>query len=125
MNNTNLSQKRILTFLFGCILTRSALVLLAYYLSKTKYLFWLGLVIFILGLSFFYLYYFGNERADTQTRVWGDDKIWWNGLRPIHGGLFILFGILAMCNINYAWIVLLIDVIFGLLAWMYHHNILF
>ena len=118
-----MQTKRLVVFLFGCILARIILVLLAKYLDP-KYLRVMGYLAIPIGLSFLYLYFVGNERADSQLEWLGDKKIWWNDLRPIHGFLYLLFAIYAIQQKSYAWIVLLVDVIFGLGAWLIHHQII-
>lgn len=116
-----MQTKRIIVFLFGCILARTILVIIAKNIDK-KYLELLGYASILIGLSFMYLYFIGNARADAQLEWLGDKKVWWNDLRPIHGGLYILFGALAIKQKECAWIVLLIDVIIGLLSWLIHHK---
>ncbi len=115
--------KRFLMFLIGCIGTRSLLA----YVSKIinidnlPYLGYLGLVI---GISFVYIFVFGSESADKQLEWTGDKKIWWNDLRILHGLNYLLFGILAIQKTNYAWIVIAIDTLIGLIAWLFHHKII-
>jgi len=115
--------KRFLMFLIGCIGTRSLLA----YVSKTinidnlPYLGYLGLVI---GISFVYIFVFGSESADKQLEWAGDKKVWWNDLRIVHGLNYLIFGILAIQKVNYAWIVIAIDTLIGLIAWLFHHKII-
>ncbi len=116
-----METKRIIVFLFGCILTRSILVYLAKTLDK-KYLKIMGYIAIPIGLSFMYLYFIGNKTADSQLEWLGDKKIWWNNLRPVHGLLYLLFAFFAIKQSEYAWVFLLIDVIIGLFGWLYHHR---
>jgi hypothetical protein len=51
------------------------------------------------------------------------EKIWWNDLRPIHGTLYLLFAYYAIRGSKYAWTILLVDVLFGLIAFFIHHFI--
>jgi len=118
-----LQTKRIVVFLFGCILARSALVVIAKNINK-DYLKIMGYIAVLVGLSFWYLYLIGNAKADAQLEWLGDKKIWWNDLRPIHGTLYLLFGFFAINQKDCSWKILLIDVIVGLLAWLIHHQIL-
>ena len=118
-----MQTKRIIVFLFGCILARTILVLMAKNLNK-EYLKIMGYLAIPIGLSFMYLYFVGNERADSQLEWLGDKKIWWNDLRPVHGSLYLLFALSAIKQKEYAWVFLLIDVIIGLLAWLIHHKII-
>ncbi len=114
---------RIILFLFGCILSRLILVILAKYLNK-EYVKIMGYLAIPLGLSFMYLYFIGNRKADSQLEWLGDKKIWWNNIRPIHGALYLLFAWAAITENKYAWVFLLIDVIVGLVSWLFHHKII-
>ena len=118
-----MQTKRAVVFLFGCILTRLILTLIAKQIDK-KYLRIMGYLAIPIGLSFMYLYFIGNKKADAQLEWLGDKKIWWNELRPIHGSLYLLFAVYAIKQKNFAWILLLIDVTIGLLSWLLHHNII-
>ena len=125
-----ISNSRILAFLAGCILLRIILAIVAFYLGK--YHSWLlqilGVIAIIMGISFLLIYedIIGKASADKQLLVWQDDdtKMWWNDFRPIHGALYLLFGILALCKIELSYIVLVIDVTIGLTAWLIHHQVL-
>jgi hypothetical protein len=112
-------QKRILLFLIGCMGARLFLVYMAYKLP----LFWLkimGVFGIILSIGFFIIFWFGLRKYGQETM---GDKIWWNSLRPFHSLMYLTFGIMALIGIQkYAWIVLLIDVLVGLLAFIIHHN---
>jgi hypothetical protein len=113
----NTIQKRFLLFLFGCIGTRSLLVYIAKNLSK-QYLFYLGWLTLIPAIGFMYIFLTGTRQ--TGAEVFGD-KIWWNDIRPVHGFLYLIFAYLAINKNKNAWIVLLIDVIFGLVMFINHH----
>ena len=71
-----LQTKRIVVFLFGCILARIMLVFLAKKINK-EHLKILGYIAILVGASFWYLYLVGNARADAQLEWLGDKKIWW------------------------------------------------
>ena len=118
-----MEKRRIMVFLFGCILARLLLVLLAKKLDK-KYVKIMGYIALPIGLSFMYLYFIGNARADSQLEWLGDKKIWWNDLRPVHGTLYLLFSLYAIQQKDYAWIVLLVDFMIGLSSWLVHHKII-
>lgn len=114
MNNI---QKRFLLFLIGCIGTRSLFV----YIAKTvdaKYLPYLGYLALMPALGFAYLYISGTRK--TGQEVFGD-KIWWNQLRPIHALLYFAFAVNAISGNRGGWIYLLVDVVFGLLSFLYFH----
>ena len=77
-----------------------------------------GYIGLILGISFLTIYYYNLRK--TGIEVFGN-KIWWNDIRPIHGVLYLIFAYLAINKNKNAWIVLLIDVIFGLIMFINHH----
>lgn len=113
MNNI---QKRFLLFICGCILSRSIFVIIAK--KYIDYLPIMGGIALIPAIGFFYIY-FTNSRK-TGNEVFGD-KIWWNDLRPIHGTLYLLFGLFALNSKPNSWIILLFDVIIGLSAFLFFH----
>jgi hypothetical protein len=111
-------QKRMLLFLICCIGVRLSLVCIAKYSSETiQHL--LGLVTLYISIGFFYRYISGTRTTGPETF---GEKIWWNDLRPIHGMLYLLFTIMVFTSMRqYAWIVLLIDVVIGLAAFLHFH----
>ena len=113
MNNI---QKRFLLFLFGCILVRSILVVIAK--NNQEYLPLMGFLALLPAIGFFYIY--ATNKRQTGDEVFGD-KIWWNNLRPVHGLLYLLFGILAIQKYPNSWLILLVDVIIGLTAFLHFH----
>jgi hypothetical protein len=116
MNNI---QKRFLLFLFGCIGSRSLLVYIAKNISL-NYLPYLG---YLALLPFFgFIYIFLTDSRKTGVEVFGD-KIWWNNLRPIHAIFYGLFAYNAINKNPNSWIYLLLDVTFGLFAFLIFHYI--
>jgi hypothetical protein len=113
---TNL-QKRFLLFLVGCIGTRLLLVYIAKNISVTL-LPYMGYIALLPAIGFFYIYF--TKSRQTGLEVFGD-KIWWNDLRPIHGTLYLLFSYHAIRGNQNAWVFLLVDVLFGLIAFLIHH----
>ena len=112
-------QKRFIMFIFGCIVVRVSLVLLAKNVSPT-YLRLLGFLSLIPAIGFLIIY-FGDLRK-TGREVMGND-IWWNELRPVHAVMYLLFAIYAIKKKDFAWIILLLDVCIGIVAFiMYHCN---
>jgi hypothetical protein len=110
-------KKRIMLFLVACIGTRALFV----YLSKTvdiNYLPYLGYLALIPAIGFTYIFVTGSRT--TGAEVFGD-KIWWNNLRPVHAALYALFAYSAINKRTYSWIFLLIDVIIGLISFLYFH----
>lgn len=116
MNNI---QKRFLLFLIGCIGTRLLLVYIAKNLNTTL-LKYMGYLLLIPAIGFFYIYL--TKSRQTGPEVLGA-KIWWNDLRPIHGFLYLLFAYNAIRGNKNAWVYLLVDVLFGLTAFLIHHYI--
>ena len=112
--------KIVLLFLVGCIGMRTVLALSAFFVNP-EYLPYMGYVGLVVATSFFYLYMHGNKYADGQLKKYGEKMVWWNKYRPIHGVLYLTFGILAIGKNNYSWVPLGLDVIVGLSLWL-HHN---
>ena len=121
-----ISKERMLTFLIGCLGTRSLLAYIAYYaednnIDSLQIL--LGVLAIFIGIGFITIWLFGNELANDQLKVWKDkdDKLWWNNFRIVHGIIYILFGIFSLMEIQGAYKLLIIDLILGLLLWIMHH----
>ena len=113
----NSIQKRFLLFLFGCIGSRLAITAMSAVLPRFLTVF--GYLALIPAIGWFYLIFIGKR--DTGLEVMGD-KIWWQNLRPIHMLLWFTFAWLAIHGNSNAWIVLLIDTLFGLGAFLVHHK---
>ena len=109
-------QKRVLLFLFGCILTRSLIAYLAKTGTHNTRVVMAYVAIFV-AISWIYLFFSGKRKNGPE--VFGEG-IWWNNLRPVHAGLYLVFAYMVLIgNLeNEAWKVLTIDVIIGLVAWM-------
>lgn len=116
MTLTNM-EKRIFLFLVGCIGLRSLFV----YLAKTldpKYLPMMGALALIPAIGFSYLFIAGKRK--TGAEVFGE-KIWWNGLRPVHALLYFAFAAAAITKKSWSWVFLLVDVVIGLSAFIAYH----
>jgi len=113
---TNL-QKRFVMFLFGCILTRFIFVWVAKNIPLT-YLPYLGVLALGPVIGWIWIIFIGKR--DTGAEVFGE-KIWWKDVRIVHLGLYLAFAIMAFQKLSYAWIALLVDVLFGLISWIIHH----
>lgn len=114
MNNI---QKRFLLFLIGCIGTRSVFALIAKNIS-VNYLPYLGYLALLPAIGFIYIYLTGSRQ--TGAEVFGE-KIWWNDLRPLHSLLYFLFAYNAIIGNKQAWIYLLVDVLVGLISFVFFH----
>jgi hypothetical protein len=115
MNNPN--TIRFFLFLFGCIGSRLAFTTISAFASGW-FLKLFGIIALIPVLGWFYIIFIGKR--DTGPEAIGG-KIWWKSLRPIHMLLWGLFSYLAITGNKKAWIVLLIDTLFGLSAFLIHH----
>lgn len=105
-------NKKIVLFVFGCLLVRLSFVLIAKNINK-KMLPLLGKIAIILAIGFLALY-FGDLRQKGAL----NQKVWWNNLRPLHSILYFTFAYLALNKNDKAYITLLLDVLIGLLAFI-------
>ena len=117
MDTTNTLKLRFLLFLCGCIGPRLAFTVISAY-STGVFLKILGIVALFPVIGWMYIMFI--EKRDTGFEVFGD-KIWWKDLRPIHTLLWTAFSYMAITGNRQAWIVLLIDTLFGLSAFLIHH----
>jgi len=113
MNNI---QKRFLLFLIFCLGSRSLLAYIAYK-SKNPII-----PIFTLLVAIGWLRIYFITPRDTGPEVFGQ-KIWWNNFRLVHAFNYILFSVLYILNVEKAWMVLVLDVIIALIAFLHHHYV--
>ena len=114
----NAIQIRFLLFLFGCIGSRLLFTGVSA-MASGWFLQLLGIIAMIPVLGWFYIIFIGER--DTGVEVMGG-KIWWKNLRPIHMLLWFMFAWLAIQKNRQAWMVLLVDTLFGLGAFLVHHG---
>ena len=114
----NAIQIRFFLFLFGCIGSRLLFTGISA-LASGWFLQLLGFVAMIPVFGWFYIIFIGER--DTGVEVLGG-KIWWKSIRPIHMLLWFLFAWLAIQGNRQAWVVLLVDTLFGLGAFLVHHG---
>jgi hypothetical protein len=112
-------QKRFLLFIFGCIGLRILFVVIAKNID-IKLLPYLGYLALIMVAGFIYIFVTGTRK--TGVEVFGG-KIWWNKLRPLHALMYSLFAYNAINKNPNSWMFLLIDVIIGLISFLFFHYI--
>ena len=117
MDDSDKLRYRFFLFIFGCICSRLAITAASAYASNIL-LKILGIIALIPVFGWLYLMFIGKR--DTGLEVFGD-KIWWKDLRLIHTLLWAAFSYMAITGNRKSWIVLLIDTLFGLLAFLVHH----
>ena len=111
-------DERKLLFLLGCIPTR----LLIAYLSKIcppVYLPILGTIALLPASGFMYLYVNGLRTSGLGVF----EKIWWHPIRPVHAIFYYLFAYYAIIKSKNAWMFLLVDALFGLIAFILYHSL--
>ena len=106
-------QKRMVGFLFGCIGVRSLLTLTAKNINN-HYLPYIGYFAIIVSISLMYQYI---SKSRNKSILGG--PIWWDHLRPIFATLYAIIAYLAINKSPYTWYIFLIDVLFGLSAFIY------
>lgn len=114
----NLSKRQI-NFIFGCILSRATIVVLA-----SRYPREMAVPTLIAAIGFFIIYILGLRKTGIETN---GEPIWWDWLRPVHAALFAGFAFVAYSqdNLRYkAWVLLAIDLFIGVIAWSKHHKFL-
>lgn len=115
----NDSQKRLLLFFSLCIPLRFFLTYIAKVLPG-QYLRYMGLLFLVPVINWSYSYLTWSTKS---LGAFGG-PVWWNKLRPIHAGLFLIFALLAINKNKNAYIALLIDTIFGLFSFLLYHHFL-
>lgn len=110
-------EKRFVAFLIGCIGTRLLIAFVAKNIDNSL-LPYLGYLSLLPASGFMYIYLTGSRKTGLEV---SGEKIWWNNLRPIHSLLYFMFAYSAIMKKSYAWLFLLIDVIFGLVMFLAHH----
>lgn len=110
-----------LVFLIGCIGTRFAISAIAFWFANDETLLkYMGILALVPAIGFLTIYMMGWRKTGVEA----GGKIWWNGLRPIHGILWLTFAALAITGYKHAWFALFADTVIGLAAWMHHHQYL-
>jgi len=113
----NIVQIRFLVFIFICLGTRLGIAHYAKNASE-EVLNNMGKLAIIPAVGIIYIYIFGSKTADGQLSWAGEDNVWWNSLRPIHGIIYALFAIMAIKGNTNAYKMLQLDSIVGLIAFI-------
>lgn len=113
----DISYKRLLLFLVGCIGTRALFVYIAK-ISSIQTLKYLGYLAILPTVGFMYIYLTGARQTGIEV---DGGKIWWNNLRPVHSLFYGLFAYNAIIGNANAWMYLFVDVLFGLTSFIVHH----
>ena len=103
-------------FIFFCLGSRLLLAYIAYKYIKysiVKY----SLILFTIITSIIWLYYF-FIKPRTFSKLSG--KVWLNKMRIIHSTTYLIFAYLLLTNKNWAWKLLVFDVIIAFIAWVSH-----
>tara|TARA_B100000989_G_C19491824_1_gene450171 strand:+ start:308 stop:649 length:342 start_codon:yes stop_codon:yes gene_type:complete len=106
----------IAAFLIGCIGIRLLLSFLVK-ISPVNYLPFYSVITFLQGLAFIFIYLFNLRKYGMEA----GGKIWWNKLRPVHGVMYLLFSIYSYKKEVFAWKILFVDAVLGLIFWLNHH----
>ena len=93
-----------------CIPIRIGMVVAAIYIPEI-----IAPFLVVMGISFFYQYA-TNARLDAWE---GGGTAWWHDLRPYHGTLLLLAGVLSFKKQKYAYVPLIIDIVFGTYTFMF------
>lgn len=103
-------QQRILYFIFGCLVVRSLLILLAKN-ANPQVLKTMAVIAIGIAAGFTYQYFVNPTKPGAFQ-----NRPWWNYARPIHALLYLLFAIVVFCTPyeKSAWMFLLLDMTMGI-----------
>jgi hypothetical protein len=118
MDDSEKLRYRFFLFIFGCIGSRLAFTIVSAFASNIL-LKILGIIALIPVFGWLYIMFIGKR--DTGLEVFGE-KIWWKDLRPLHTLLWATFSYMAINGSKRAWMVLFIDTMIGLSAFLIHHG---
>jgi len=105
-------------FLLGCIIVRLAIAYLAKKIDP-KYLPLMGKIALIPAIGLLYIYFTGSRK--TGAEVFGEE-IWWDDLRIVHAGFYLIFSCYAHQKKEFSYVPLLCDALFGLGSFLVHHK---
>jgi hypothetical protein len=116
----NIYKLRFYLFLFGCIGVRLLFTILSAF-SSGWVLIVFGIIALIPVYRWFYIIFLSDGNTGIDALDIFGNVIWWKLLRPVHMILWAFFAYLAIMGNKYAWIVLLVDTIFGGAAFFINH----
>ena len=104
-----------------CILFRLLIAYSGYLvlnnLKKYKYQYYFLIIItFIIGASFFYQYVKNDRKVGAFNQ-----KVWWENYRIIHSGLYLLFTYLLINKVKHSYIVIVFDTFLGGILYLKQH----
>lgn len=112
---------RLTLFLFGCIGTRIAIgifICSRYSVGVISTI--MAMLLWLMGSGFLIIFFGGLRKTGVET---GGNVIWWNNLRPFHGLMYLVAGLLVYKNQNmYSSIIILADTLIGTAAWLLYHG---
>ena len=137
-NYIKLNKKRILLFLIGCMGLRLFMGLFIKSNYCNRYMCsMLSITLLLIGIGFLVIYFGDLRKSGIET---GGQPIWWNNLRPFHGLIYCVSGLLILSNSivgkfdsvgkvgsfdfdykNLAGNLIIIDAVVGLIAWKWYH----
>lgn len=111
----------LLYFWLGCIPFRTLLAIIAKTLKPEK-LKILGYIALIPAFGLLFNFITGTRMHAPESST---GLTWWNSFRPIHAIMYLGFAYAAIRKKSFAWIFLIIDVIFAIMIAIYHDNFTF
>jgi len=110
----NSRTKRILLFLFICVVVRTSFIGVAKYIQPEQLpLFAPFTLLIALGFIFAYV-------RNKPLGAFGG-TVWWNNLRIFHAITYLIFSILALRQNKMSYFVLLFDIFIGVIFFMKHY----
>ena len=108
-------RSRIILFLTGCMTLRLSLAIIAKILDP-KYLPIMGIMALAISIGFLYSFLLSKK----SLGLFGG-KVWWNDMRLVHAILYFIFFVCAIMKKTSSWLILLLDALIGLGAFIVHY----
>jgi hypothetical protein len=111
-------EQRIALFLIGCVGSRLGLAYAAL-VAPTKIL---SVIFGIIGTGFALIWIMGWRKTGSET---GGEPIWWDHLRPLHAVAYLTSAVLLWFEYReVAAIIIFLDLVIGLISFLFHHKLL-